>query len=197
MNVLVEEVRLRLKSPARRTVIVDESGRINCNDYDYWLMRITSRSTGKQWAVDCSGPQYDIQFPGFDWSFLLKYFAEEIQTVKPFGSLEEYTAGLIDIKGLRGLELEIGSGAMRTFHETIDPAMEKKGLTWAIILGKPENDYMRHRNKILKVGRKAIEVYVARDNLTKRRQKAERYEKRHEEELDVERRRLRQLLGYK
>lgn len=102
MDVVIEEVRLRLKPSARRTVIVNESGDIDCNDYDYWLLRVTSRSIGKQWAIDFFGPQYNIRFPCFDRGFLLKYFAEETQTGKPFGFLAEYTASLIDMKGLGG-----------------------------------------------------------------------------------------------
>lgn len=194
IDVLIEEVRVRQKPTARRTIIVDETGKIDHNDYDFWLMRVTSRSTGTQWAIDLSGPQYDIQFPGFRWDFLLKYFVKEVLAVVPFGTLAEYTARMIDAKGIVGLELEIGAGAMRRFHEVVDPAMEKKGLTWAIILGKEDKDYMRHGNKVLKVARNAIEAYVAGENLTKRRQKAERYEDRHEEEIDVERKRSAELL---
>ncbi|CAO2649189.1 Nn.00g101380.m01.CDS01 [Neocucurbitaria sp. VM-36] len=196
MDVLIEEVRLRLKPIARRTVIVYEDAKVDFNDYDYWTIRITSRSTGKQTAVDICGPQYDIQLCGFDWDYLCRTYVEKILSVQPFGSLADYTAAMIDLKGLGGFEFEMGAGAMKVFHETVDPAMEKKGLTWATILGKNEKDYARHSYKVLKVGKKAIEAYVAGENLTKRRQKAERYEKRHEEELDVERVRLGQRLGY-
>jgi hypothetical protein len=71
--------------------------------------------------------------------------------------------------------------------------MERKGLTWADVLQKPEADYERHTKKILNVGTKAMQKYVAITKLTKRRLKAERYEERHEDQLEGEAEELEQM----
>jgi hypothetical protein len=65
MNVSIEEVNIRLKPLVHRIVIVYKDGRTDFDIYDYCLMRVTSRTTERQTALDISGPQYGIRFPDF------------------------------------------------------------------------------------------------------------------------------------
>jgi hypothetical protein len=68
---------------------------------------------------------------------------------------------------------------MQAWHDVVDPAMKKKGMSRAAILDKPATHYTRHKEKVMKVGKKAIETVVADQKLTKRRLKAERFDDRH------------------
>ena len=71
--------------------------------------------------------------------------------------------------------------------------MERKGLTWADVLGKEEEAFQRHTKKILSVGTKAMQKYAAETKLTKKRLEAERYEQRHEDWLVGELKELEKL----
>jgi hypothetical protein len=86
---------------------------------------------------------------------------------------------------------------MRSFHAIVDPAMAKKKLTWKNILSKPQNDFVRHADKIMGVGKRAVVAFTKEEGpLTKRRQKVERYEKRHEDEVIMEETRMcEEILG--
>ncbi|KAF1942664.1 hypothetical protein EJ02DRAFT_488220 [Clathrospora elynae] len=113
-----------------------QDGRFGLNDYDYWLMRVTSRATGKQWALDLMGPQYDIQLLCFRWTTMMNSFAEKELSVQPFGTLATYTAELVELKGMMGMGLEVGAQAMQAFHDVVDARMDNKGLSWNAILDK-------------------------------------------------------------
>lgn len=88
--------------------------------------------------------------------------------------------------------------AMQAFHSTIDPAMAKKNLRWRDVRDKPQDDFVRHADKILGVGKRAVEAFIkAEGALTKRRQKAERWEKRHGDEAIGEQETVtEEILGY-
>jgi hypothetical protein len=88
------------------------------------------------------------------------------------------------------METAVQLGAFQTFHDAIDPAMKKKGLKWLNILFKNDADFTRHTDKILRVGNNAVKKSIETTHLTKRRQKAERYEKRHAEEVKAEEKRI-------
>jgi hypothetical protein len=211
MNVHIEELMVRITPPERRTVIsmlrpvnhgifndrllngipllVYATSRYDLNSYNHWLLRVTSRSTGKQWAIYLTGAQYDLPLPIFEWDFMQKHLINEILAVKPFGALEAYATAMTsgsNAKGTEGLMIGVQAGAMHTFHGIVDMRMEVKGLTWSSVLSKNEVDYQRHRDKVLRVGMKAMQEYVCYELLTKRRIKAERYDKRHSEELKAE-----------
>jgi hypothetical protein len=65
------------------------------------------------------------------------------------------------------------------------------------IVNKSGVDYQRHSKKVLSVGQKAMEDFDRAQRLTRRRLKAERYEKRHPEELVKEENEIFQrVLGY-
>jgi len=124
------------------------------------------------------------------WAQACNDYIDKIITVKPFGTLEKYAAATAETKGVDGMEVDVQMKGMQAFHAAVDPAMQKKGLSWAAILGKEEKDYVRHRDKIIKVGKKAVDNYVRATHLTKRRLKAERYEKRHMAELAEEQKKI-------
>lgn len=188
LEVHIEEVKVRLKPLVECTVIAVEPGEeLDINSYrTHWCMRVTLPSTGKQNALDISGVQYSISHGDMPWESQLEFFIEEVQAVKPLGTLGKFAEEMADFKGTEGLEYEVGAGAIKAWHQTVDAAMERKGLTWADVLQKPEADYERHTRKILSVGTKAMWKYVAVTKLTKKRNKAERYEERHEYQLDGE-----------
>lgn len=178
MDVELEDILVRTKPPARRTIILRPDATIALNDNDHWLIRITSRTTRKQYALDISGAQHNHHIYLSPWATACSSFIAKILLVKPFGTLEKLVRDTSDLKDLAGLEAEVQADAMASFHAIVDIAMEKKGITWAAILDKDEKDYTRHRDKVLKVGRRAIEQYVQATHLAKRRLKAERYERR-------------------
>jgi hypothetical protein len=66
------------------------------------------------------------------------------------------------------------------------------------VLGKSEADFTRHVAKIVARGNRAVEAFVRDARLTKRRVKAERYEKRHGEALGEEKKKGidREVFGY-
>jgi hypothetical protein len=121
----------------------------------------------------------------------------KVLAVHPFGTLQNYVEKLSQKKGLVGMELALQAQAMSAWHRAVDPAMAKKKLTWHDVLFKPPLDFSRHTAKILVKGSNAIEAFVRDSRLTKRRGKAERHEKCHEEELREEKRGIdREVLGY-
>lgn len=197
MDVILEEVMFRVNPPKRRIGIHYGYHGVDPNDYDLWIIRITSRTTGNQWAIDIAGAQYDSHVPCIPWTHACSKLIDKVLAFQPFGTLEKYAVAMAKTKSTDGLETDVQMKAMQAFHAAVDPAMEKKGLSWAAILGKDEKDYVRHRDKILKVGTRAMDVHVKNCSLTKRRLKAERYEKRHFKELVEEERKICQdILGY-
>ncbi|KAF2031741.1 hypothetical protein EK21DRAFT_110637 [Setomelanomma holmii] len=195
MDVLLEEVMIDPKPPKRRTVLLYANGTFDPNLYDHWLLRVTSRTTGEQFAVDISGPQYDHHVCCGPWMKVEHQFVEEVLLVKPLGTLEKFKASTAELKSTAGLEADVQAQAMVAFHAAIDIGMLKKGITWAAVLSKADEDYVRHRDKALKVGRRAIDKYVQTTHLTKRRWKAERYEKRHPKAVEEERKLVDEILS--
>jgi hypothetical protein len=197
VDVHLEEVLMRIKPPSRRTVITYSIPRVDLNDYDFWSIRVTLRSTGEQWSIHVCGAQYGMRKPGSPWILFAGYKVHKVLDVKPFGTLAAYAAALTQTKGTKGLEADMQTKAMQAFHDAVDPAMAKKGLSWAKIVDKGEDDYRRHSEKVLRVGCKAMEEFVLSQHLTRRRLKAERYEKRHVEELEKEEKEIcEKVLGY-
>ncbi|KAG9196530.1 hypothetical protein G6011_01651 [Alternaria panax] len=188
LDVHIEEVKVRLKPLTECTVIAVESGEgLDFTPYrTHWCMRITLPSTGKQTALDITGVQYGISHGDMPWESQLEFFVDEVQVVKPFGTLEKFAEEMATFKGTEGLEYDVAAGAIEAWHQTVDAAMGRKGLTWADVLQKPEADYERHTKKIISVGTSAMQKYAAVTKLTKRRNKAERYEERHEDQLEGE-----------
>jgi hypothetical protein len=183
MNLHIQELMFRLVQPARRTTVHYADNSVDLNDYNHWFIHATSRITGEQWAIDIAGDQFAIGVPGIPWIYARHAFVKEILAFFPLGTLEKYSAAVAQTKSLDGLEADVQMQAMAAFHATVDPAMKRKGLSWEAILRKSEKDYVRHRDKVLRVGKKAIEGFRAAQNLTRRRVKAERFEKRHFKEL--------------
>jgi hypothetical protein len=183
LEVDIEEVKARIKPHGFRTVVMYDKNHTDFNDYDFWLMRVTSRTTGLQIAFDVTGAQYGQNYVAVPWKNHMNAYVEEILAVKPFGTLAEFAAQVAKTKGLTGMAYDISASAMQAWHKAVDPAMAKKGLTWVAMFKKPAVDYTRHSEKVLRVGKKAIETWVADQRLTKRRLKAERYDERHEEEI--------------
>jgi hypothetical protein len=198
MEVCIEEVMFRLKMAGRRRTVVQYSDNsVDPNDYDHWFLRVTSRITGQQWAIDIAGAQYDIDASGIPWCFAEPEYIDEILAIYPFGTIERFSVEMAKTKSLEGMSIDVQAKVMEAFHAAVDPAMGRKGLSWATILCKEDKNRVRHTNKVLKVGRTAIEAHVRKENLTKRRQKVERYEKRHMDELFEEKNKINdEILGY-
>ncbi|CAN9397995.1 unnamed protein product [Alternaria sp. RS040] len=188
LDVHIEEVNVRLKTLTECTIVAVEPGEeLDLGYYQtHWCMRITVPSTGRQTALDITGAQYGISHGDMPWESQLEFFVEKIQAVKPLGTLEKFAEEMATFKGTEGLEYQVAAGAIKAWHQTVDSAMQRKGLTWADVLQKPEADYERHTRKIISVGTKAMQKYAAVTKLTKRRNKAERYEERHEDQLEGE-----------
>ncbi|KAH7072710.1 hypothetical protein BKA63DRAFT_604409 [Paraphoma chrysanthemicola] len=178
MDVKLEDILIRPRPTTRRTVILRPDATIVLNDNDHWLIRITLNTTGEQYALDISGAQYNHHTYLSPWSSACDTFIAKILLVKPFGTLQKYVRDISDLKDLAGLEAEVQADAMASFHGIVDIAMQNKNLTWSAILSKPEKDYIRHRDKVLRKGKHAMEEYVQATHLAKRRLKAERYERR-------------------
>ncbi|KAH7402116.1 hypothetical protein DE146DRAFT_455846 [Phaeosphaeria sp. MPI-PUGE-AT-0046c] len=179
MDMILEEVVLRPKSIIRRSIIHYDDKRIDFNDYDFWVVRVTSRTTGQQWAIHIAGAQYYMDKPFSLWHDFTEQWVHKILAVRPFGTLERYAKAKAQTKGTVGLEADMQIQAMQAWHEAVDPAMARKSLTWQAVLGKNEPDFRRHSAKILRAGMAAVEAFTRDAKLTKRRLKAERYEKRH------------------
>ncbi|KAL1793184.1 hypothetical protein ACET3X_008166 [Alternaria dauci] len=188
LDVQIEEVRVRLKALTECTVMaVQPWEQLDLAHYqNHWCMRVTSPSTGKQTALDITGVQYGISHGDMPWESQLEFFVERIHAVKPFGTLEQFAEEMATFKGTEGLEYDVAAGAIKAWHQAVDPAMERKGVTWADILQKPEAGFERHTGRIIGVGTKAMQKYVAVTKLTKRRNKAERYDDRHEDQIEGE-----------
>jgi hypothetical protein len=137
-----------------------ERGRTDFNDYDFWFMRVTMRTTGRQIALNIAGLQFGISNVT-PWETHNNAYVDKILAVKPFGTLAEFTSEVAETKGLTGMQYDISVSAMQAWHDSVDPAMEKKGLSWALIFKKFPDDFARHRDKVLKVGKKAMETWVA------------------------------------
>ncbi|KAF2832257.1 hypothetical protein CC86DRAFT_401024 [Ophiobolus disseminans] len=196
MDVILEEVLFSLNPPRRGTCISYGCKAVDLHDFDHWLIRITSCATGNQWAIDIAGAQYDSHISCIPWILACPKLISRTLAVLPFGTMERYAVAMADTKGTDGVEIDVQMKAMQAFHAAIDPGMARKKLSWAVILGKDEKDYVRHRDKILKKGTKAMGDFVLNSHLTKRRVKAERYEKRHFDELVEERNKICQdILG--
>jgi hypothetical protein len=178
---------------------VYEGRKVDFNAYDHWILRITSHTSRKQWAIHVAGAQYDIIAVIYDWDSMQKQYIDKVIKVQPFGALEAYATAMTSGNSAKsgvGLRIGVQAGAMLTFHAIVDMQMDRKGLTWAKILGKKEVDYVRHRDKVLKVGMKAMEEYVCCELLAKRRVKAQRYDNRHFDELvEEEKKIVKETLG--
>lgn len=197
MEIHLEEVVLRLKTIHRRSVITSSATSIDVNDYDFWVLRATSRTTGQQWANHLTGAQYYIPGHVSLWNDFSEKWVRKILAVLPLGTLQRGVKAVAQTKNTLGLEADVLVGAMVAWHDAVDPAMAKKLLTWRRVLDKNEEDFKRHSEKILEKGKKAVEKFVMGQTLSKRRSKAERYEKRHgdwkEEVLKI----MKEVMEYK
>jgi hypothetical protein len=198
MDVVLEDVMLRIQPPMRTTLILYGENIVDFNDYEHWLIRVTSRISRKQWAIDIAGAQYGHHVSCAPWHVVLDNFIDRILLVKPFGTQEQLIKAVGEMKSVAGMEADVQAKAMEAFHTTVDPKMQKKGRTWTLILDKDEKDYARHRDMVLKVGRRALDKYVEATNLTKRRLKAERFENRHPDVVEADKTRVcDDILGFR
>tara|TARA_R110002003_G_scaffold110_5_gene9293 strand:- start:6122 stop:6802 length:681 start_codon:yes stop_codon:yes gene_type:complete len=198
MDVVLEDVMLRIQSPQRTTLILYGEKVVDFNDYEHWLIRVTSRTSRKQWAIDIAGAQYGHHVYFAPWQVVLDNFIERILLVKPFGTQEQLIKAVGELKSVAGMEADVQAKAMEAFHATVDPKMQKKGHTWASILEKDEKDFVRHRDRVLKVGRSALDKYVEATHLTKRRLKMERFENRHPDVVEADKNRVcDDILGFR
>jgi hypothetical protein len=196
MDVLLEENSLRIQPPKRRKVLTYSNALFDLNDYDFWVLRATSRTTAQQWTIHLCGAQYGIHTTSSLWPDFMKKFVYKILAIKPFGTIERYMTAVSKLKSTEAMEFELQSEAMRAVHSAIDPVMQKKGLTWCDVLLKPDADLARHSDKILRVGYRAVDAYVQSTQVTKR-QKAERFERWHEEALREDKKNIdEEVLGY-
>ncbi|KAI4659654.1 uncharacterized protein J4E79_006189 [Alternaria viburni] len=197
LDVDIDEVKVRLKTPKEKSITATDEPfdfeNPNPTVYIHWCMRVTHRPTGKQTSLDISGVQYGMIQGDMPWQPHTDIFVDEVQAIKPLGTLAKYADEVSQTKGTEGLRFEVAASAMKAWHETVDAAMERKGLAWADVLGKEEEAFQRHTKKILSVGTKAMQKYAAETKLTKKRLKAERYEQRHEDWLMGELKELERL----
>jgi hypothetical protein len=167
------------------------------NDYDFWVFRATSRTTAQQWTIHLAGAQYGIHTPGSPWPDFETKHVYKVLAVHPFSTLRRYVEKVAATKGLVGMEFDVQKDAMKAWHAAVDPAMAKKGLKWHDVLFKSHADFTRHTAKILQKGLNAIDSFVRDSRLAERRGKAERYEKRHAEALEEEKKGIdRDVIGY-
>jgi hypothetical protein len=117
VNVLLEEVLIRIKPPSRRTVITYSTRCIDLNDYDFWTIRVTLLFTGEQWSIHLCGPQYGMRRPGSLWVLFEGYKIYKILDVKPLGTLAAHAAVLAQTKGTDGLKADMQIKAMQAFHD--------------------------------------------------------------------------------
>jgi hypothetical protein len=191
MKVTLEEVRFRVKLGHPSVVFLTRNKYINPSIQDFWCIRVTSTITQRQWAIHLSGPQYGKCEPGTNWNDFAREYIDGTFAVLPFGTLSRYTTATSQTKGMAGMNHDLAIRSMQAFHDTVDAGMTRKNLTWTDILHKSDEDFMRHADKVLRVGNKAVETFMKDlGSLTKRRQKAGRWDKRHAEDMKVEHERI-------
>lgn len=193
MSVTLEEISFHLAPNHLTTSLLTGQTHIQPSTHPLWCIRVTSTLTQRQWAIHLSGPQYGKLEPATDWlDFARQFIATDSEfLVLPFGSLAKYIAAMSKSKGVEGMRCDLSAGAMRAFHRTVDGAMSRKKLSWTKVMRKSDEDFMRHADKILRVGNKAVEKWVEGvGQLGKRRREAERWERRHKEEMEGEEERV-------
>jgi hypothetical protein len=189
MHFTFEEVLIRLKPQHARTLLVNPYSSLTSDltTRDVWVFRMTSTVTQRTWALHLSGAQYHKPDIATFWDDFVHDHVACILSTKPLGTLSHFSHFQAQTKTLAGMQYDLQIRAMRSFHATVDPAMAKKKLTWKDVLSKPQDDFVRHADKIMRVGKRAVVAFTKEQGaMTKRRQKAERYEKRHEDEVIME-----------
>ncbi|KAH3916188.1 hypothetical protein HBH56_069970 [Parastagonospora nodorum] len=193
MSVTLEEISFRLDPSHPTTSLLTGQTHTQPCTHPLWCLRVTSTLTHRQWAIHLSGPQYAKLEPATDWlDFARSYIAPDSEfLVLPFGSLARYTAAVSKTKGVDGMRCDLSAGGMQAFHDTVDKAMGRKNLSWTKVMRKSDEDFMRHADKILRVGNRAVEAWMEGvGQLGKRRRDAERWERRHGEEMEREQERV-------
>jgi hypothetical protein len=66
LNFHLEELSLRILPPSRRT-LRSANASFDFNDYDFWVLRATSRTSAHQYAIHLAGAQYGIHSAGSAW----------------------------------------------------------------------------------------------------------------------------------
>jgi hypothetical protein len=186
MHFTFSEVLIRLKHQHARTLFVNSCSSLTSDltKLDVWVFRMTSTVTQRTWALHLSGAQYHKPEIATFWDDFVHDHVASILSTKPLGTLSHFARSQAQTKTLSGMQHDLQLRAMRSFHATVDPAMAKKKLTWKDVLSKPQDDFVRHADKIMGVGKRAVVAFTKEEGpLTKRRQKLERYEKRHEDEV--------------
>ena len=81
--------------------------------YIHWCMRVTHRPTGKQTSLDISGVQYGMIQGDMPWQPHTDIFVDEVQAIKPLGTLAKYADEVSQTKGTEGLRFEVAASAMK------------------------------------------------------------------------------------
>jgi hypothetical protein len=180
----IQEVNVQLKAPARKTITVYSNGMVDHNSYGHYIMRLTSKVTGTAWVIDITGGQYDIRQPTHKWeSYILKY-VKTTGVALGFGTALQYVQAMSQLKGQAGMVYSVGLSAMKEFDKGLESWCEQSGLKLSDLAKLDDEKFWQAQKAILKVTRESVSTFAAKQNLTKARIKAERYDLRHPEEDD-------------
>ncbi|KAF2845061.1 hypothetical protein T440DRAFT_502704 [Plenodomus tracheiphilus IPT5] len=94
LKIQIEEINVSMYNIPRKTITVHPNGFQHSNwpGYSHDLLRITSKATGTQWAIDISGGQYGITAVFWPWKQFNLLHVKDVEKIYPFGTHKQQKA---------------------------------------------------------------------------------------------------------
>ncbi|KAF1995141.1 hypothetical protein P154DRAFT_611366 [Amniculicola lignicola CBS 123094] len=182
----LEEVFVRLKTPTRTTITVLGNGQVLANDYDHRLLKVMSKETKATWAIDVTGPQYDIFSVAIRWDKYFEKYCMDLKKRIPFGTGERHLRQKATLHGVGAVMYQVGVLAMDQVNQAKENWKNDIGITLTELVALDKSAYKKARSKLLRAFHSAVDKYVQTTDFTDKFQRGVHYDNMHPGVSDME-----------
>jgi hypothetical protein len=180
LDIKIEEIEIRLKTPVpRSTTMVYADGRSYNNGINtlHSIMRITSTTSGKSWAVDVTGKQLGIDESCMAWTEYRTKYIKGIKSTYKLGKLQLFFKAAQNIPGYHTLNTSINFDAADCVVHTIRKLTSDAGLNFPKMLHLAQRSYEQKKTWLLDVVKETVHQFSDKADYNKLASDAELWEK--------------------
>src|SRR4051812_12522614 len=152
---------------------------VDLNNYSHTIVRIKSKTSGKAWAIDVSGSQYNIHDAAHDWNAYDQKYIKFIGKNHVFGTYKQYINAVSKIEGISGFPYKVGLDAMEVFSAAVAAWKAKSGIKLSDMVVLDGDLFAKAQEELLDATKTAVAKFVLRKNYATERMNAYLYELLH------------------
>ncbi|KAF1846045.1 uncharacterized protein K460DRAFT_386407 [Cucurbitaria berberidis CBS 394.84] len=160
----IHEVAVKLKKPPRKNTAVHPGGfrQPNWPDYSHFLLRLTSKKSGKMWYIDITGGQYGLCQSFWRVKEFDQRYVDTIQGVSLFGKNKAYIKACSKANATMHLIYGSSLDAAAVLDQAMHRWIKENGITCYGIISANEMEHSIHKEKLLSTLDTALKEFVAK-----------------------------------